>query len=139
MQTYKHLVFAATGGTPVCVRLPMGHRGIINSIRLKQVGGTAAAATADLYCSEHACESQEGVSEPAPPGYLGDPALYKVCPTMTVSAGGLFETYGQRYEFINTDTSAGEAGRALYLLLSPQGSGAQQWAISINYASSMTP
>lgn len=139
MHTYRHIQIPVTGGTPTTVVIPMGHRGVINAIRWKQVSGTAAAATLELYCSAYAAAVRAGTAAgPPPAGYLGDPSLYKVCPTMTVSAGELFEAYDKHYEYVNTDGTDRD-GRALHAYLSSGGTGAQQWALSINYAISITP
>ncbi len=139
MQTFKQLSFEVLGSEPTCVRIPIGNRGTINAIRIKQLSGDAVAATVNLYSSQAACAAAEDDVMISDGTLLSDPDLYKICPTITIEAGKLYEVYDKRYDYINTDSTTLNPARAIYLLIEPEGEGPQTWGITITYRVALTP
>lgn len=128
--------FTCTGGTPVCVQLNVPQRGVIRSVKIRQLSGSAADATAAIYSKHGACPGNNssssacGACEPGIAPDLGDPELYRITPDLDV-VGGSFLTFEKVWCYCNRDGRGANRLSRLYLGFLPEGSGDQEWGMTM--------
>jgi len=128
--TLKPVILVTEDDQETCFALRVPHRGIIRTIRFRQISGADAACEVDLYNKEDACPPGSSMSSSGQTE--GDRAMYKVIDTMTLASGGSIELFNQNYQYRNQDGTYSVPVRRLYLALTPGTTGTKEWEISLD-------
>jgi hypothetical protein len=112
--------FEATSGAATTVPIKVPHRGRIKGFSLSQTSGANAGATAALYTSNQ---------ESAPNSLLPAEAFHVL--DITLPAATKVDNHSLDISYLNRDGSPSNPQRYLYLKITPAGSGAKNFVLSI--------
>lgn len=119
--------FTATGGSESVVPVPMPHRGILRGYSLAQTSGASAGFSAALYSSNQATAPNSAL--PAASFHL-----------LNISAANnvaVAEDADVNIAYQNRDGSPSLAQRFLYLRITPGGTGAKNFVVSVTVETPM--
>jgi hypothetical protein len=119
--------FSATSGEESLVAVPMPHRGILRGYSLTQTSGTNAGFTAALYTSNQATTPNSTL--PAEAFHVVD-----ITAANTVSK---VDNHNTSLSYINRDGTPTNPQRYLYLRITPAGSGAKNFVLSVTVETPM--
>lgn len=130
-----------TGGSSGCFELRHPSRAHISKIIVKQTSGVQVAFTVALFNHESTCQGEsESDSDVTPPSTDTGPLpadLYRVTPDLNSNSAGTLiyfsnqDTGGGGFPFIGQDVDALGKGRKIYVRITPQGTGAKEFAVAI--------
>lgn len=125
-------ILEAEGGQEVCITIKAPHRGAIRTIKFDQVAGTEADCDFEVYTKAAACppgssQSSESLSEASE----GPRSAYSIFGEKSRSSGSPFIETDKTYPFRNQDGTFSVPVRKLYVALRPDGSGAKQFALTL--------
>ncbi len=124
----------AAGGVPTLLALGCFREGRLQSIAVRQVGGTDQAFTVDVFDSLAAYTpgSSSGYDAADPGDDVAQPELHKVVPQLNATAGNVAsykDNVGAPYR--NRDGGWTDALGKIYLVITPGGSGDMSWDVVI--------
>lgn len=119
--------FTAPGGSESLIGIPMPHRGILRGYSLTQTSGANAGFNASLYTSNQ--EKTPNSTLPAEAFHLLD-----------ISAGNTVskvDDHDTSISYLNRDGTPTNPQRYLYLRITPAGSGAKNFVMSVTVETPM--
>lgn len=112
--------FTAAGGSETVVPVKVPHRGILRGYSLSQTSGATAGAAAALYTSKQ---------DTAPNNTLPAEAFHIL--DITLPAGSKVDNHSIEVAYINRDGTPTNPQRFLYLKITPAGTGAKNFVLSV--------
>lgn len=126
--------FTVNSGEESIISVPMPHRGILRGYSLVQLTGTDDNFTADLYTSNQ--ENAPNNTLPAEAFHLL--SLSDVAETITdPDVVAIAENNSLDVAYLNRDGSPSNPQRFLYLWITPGGTGAKNFAITVTVETPM--
>jgi hypothetical protein len=124
----KAVLIVAQGGEDNAIELPAPIRGVLERLTITEIGGSDNF-TARLFCAERAAGNADSLSDVDEDVGM-PPEAFAITPALTGTAGK-YEQFSGGWGYVSNElASPGRLKSALWLRLTPAGSGEKSFAVA---------